>query len=99
MNMMNGWFPQAGTDRNIRVELIGFPQQPGTKAPAMKFADIGVTYAGFQVDNLDAVYTRVKAAGAITVSEGIVTTADGRAVLIRDPDVGGFIELWEPTRK
>lgn len=101
MNMMNGWFPQAKAKAsgNLRLELIGFPQPPGTQPPAMKYSDIGVTYVGFEVSNLDAVYAQVKAAGAITVSEGGITkVADGRAVVIRDPDVGGFIELWEPAR-
>jgi len=23
---------------------------------------------------------------------------DGRAVMLRDPDVGGFLELWEPAK-
>jgi catechol 2,3-dioxygenase-like lactoylglutathione lyase family enzyme len=95
MNMMNGWFPQATTDNNLRFELIGFPQNAGKQPPAMKFTDIAVTYAGFEVTGLDDLYARTLAAGAIPVSDGIVEVADGRSVMIRDPDVGGFIELWE----
>jgi len=30
---------------------------------------------------------------------GIVKVADGRAVIVRDPDVGGFVELWQPKKK
>ena len=98
MAMMNGWFPQARTDKNVRLELIGFPQKKGAQPPPEKFADIGVNYVGFQVEDIDAVYKRAKAAGAITVSDGgIVKMPGGRAVIIRDPDVGGFIELWEPA--
>jgi catechol 2,3-dioxygenase-like lactoylglutathione lyase family enzyme len=100
MNMMNGWFPQATTSGNLRLELIAFPQPPGKQRPPDEhFADIGVNYVGFQVTDIDAVYARAKAAGAVTVSDGgIVKVADGRAVMLRDPDVGGFIELWEPSK-
>jgi catechol 2,3-dioxygenase-like lactoylglutathione lyase family enzyme len=96
MNMMNGWFPQAGTQNNVRLELIG---EPGTTVPDEHFGDINVNYIGFQVTDIDAMYAKVKAAGAITVSDGgIVKTADGRAVVVRDPDVGGFVELWEAKK-
>jgi catechol 2,3-dioxygenase-like lactoylglutathione lyase family enzyme len=100
MNMMNGWFPQATTNGNVRLELIAFPQPPGKQQPPdMHFADIAVNYVGFQVTNIDAVYAKAKAAGAITVSQGgIVKVKDGRAVMLRDPDVGGFVELWEPSK-
>jgi len=65
----------------------------------MHFSDIAVTNVGFQVTGLNELYARAVAAGAITVSEGgIVKVADGRAVLLRDPDVGGFLELWEPAQ-
>lgn len=100
MTMMNGWFPQATTSNNVRLELIAFPQPEGkTTPPDEHFADIGVNYVGFQVTDIDAVYAKVKAAGAITVSDGgIVKVNDGRAVMLRDPDVGGFVELWEPKK-
>ena len=98
MTMLNGWFPQATTDGNLRFELIKFPQNEGKQPPSQQFADIGVNFVGFQVTDIDAVYARVKAAGAKTVSVGgVVKVADGRAVLVRDPDVGGFVELWEPA--
>jgi catechol 2,3-dioxygenase-like lactoylglutathione lyase family enzyme len=99
MNMLNGWFPQATTDGHVRLELIAFPQPPGKQQPPdQHFADINVNYVGFQVTDLDAVYARAKAVGAITVSDGIVKMKDGRAVMLRDPDVGGFLELWEPSK-
>ncbi len=45
---------------------------------------------------LDAFLSRVKAAGAKVVSDGIVTMKSGtRVVMIRDPDTGAFIELFE----
>jgi catechol 2,3-dioxygenase-like lactoylglutathione lyase family enzyme len=100
MTMMNGWFPQATTNNNLRLELIAFPQPAGKeKPPAENFADIGVNYVGFQVTDIDAVYAKAKAGGAITLSDGgIVKVKDGRAVMLRDPDVGGFVELWEPSK-
>jgi catechol 2,3-dioxygenase-like lactoylglutathione lyase family enzyme len=99
MTMLNGWFAQATTDGHVRLELLGSPQNSGKEPPGQHFADIGVNYVGFQVTDLDAVYGRAKAAGAITVSEGgIVRVKDGRAVMLQDPDVGGFVELWEPAK-
>jgi catechol 2,3-dioxygenase-like lactoylglutathione lyase family enzyme len=99
MTMLNGWFPQATTDGNVRLELLGSPQNKGKQPPDQHFADINVNYVGFQVTDIDAVYARAKAAGAITVSDGgIVKVKDGRAVILRDPDVGGFVELWEPKK-
>ncbi|HKV05048.1 MAG TPA: VOC family protein [Candidatus Acidoferrales bacterium] len=99
MTMLNGWFPQATTSGNVRLELLGSPQNKDKPAPDQHFADIGVNYVGFQVTDLDAVYARAKAAGAKTVSEGgIVKVKDGRAVMLQDPDVGGFVELWEPAK-
>jgi len=99
MTMLNGWYPQAGTTGNVRLELLGSPQNRDKPAPDQKFADIGTNYVGFQVTDLDAVYAKVKAAGAITVSDGgIVKVKDGRAVIVKDPDVGGFVELWEAKK-
>lgn len=98
MVMMNGWFPQARTNNNVRLELIKFPQNEGKQPPPEKFADVGVNYVGFRVKNIDAVYAQAKAAGAVTVSDGgIVDMPGGRAVMLRDPDVGGFVEFWEPA--
>jgi catechol 2,3-dioxygenase-like lactoylglutathione lyase family enzyme len=99
MTMLNGWFPQATTSGNVRLELLGSPQNREKPAPDQHFADIGVNYVGFQVTDLDAVYAKAKAAGAVTVSDGgIVKVKDGRAVMLRDPDVGGFVELWEAKK-
>jgi catechol 2,3-dioxygenase-like lactoylglutathione lyase family enzyme len=99
MTMLNGWFPQATTTGNVRLELLGSPQNRDKQAPDQHFADIGVNYVGFQVTDLDAVYAKAKAAGATTVSDGgIVKVKDGRAVMLRDPDVGGFVELWQPAK-
>jgi catechol 2,3-dioxygenase-like lactoylglutathione lyase family enzyme len=99
MTMLNGWFPQATTAGNVRLELLGSPQNRDKPAPDQHFADVGVNYVGFQVTNIDAVYAKAKADGAKTVSDGgIVKVSDGRAVMLQDPDVGGFVELWEPKK-
>ena len=97
--MLHGWFPQATTKNNLRVELIYFALNEGKTPPPFKFQDINANYAGFQVSNIESVYGRAKANGAITVSEGgIVDYHKGKAVLIRDPDAGGYIMLWQPAR-
>jgi catechol 2,3-dioxygenase-like lactoylglutathione lyase family enzyme len=99
MTMLNGWYPQAGTDFKVRLELLANPGNKDKPAPDQHFADIGANYVGFQVTDIEAVYAKVKAAGATTVSEGgIVKVPDGRAVVVKDPDVGGFVELWEAKK-
>jgi catechol 2,3-dioxygenase-like lactoylglutathione lyase family enzyme len=97
--MLHGWFPQATTDKNVRVELIYFEKNKGLTPPAKKFQDINTSYAGFQVSNIDTAYARAKQHGAITVTQGgIMKLQNNRAVVIRDPDVGGYIMLFQPTK-
>jgi catechol 2,3-dioxygenase-like lactoylglutathione lyase family enzyme len=81
---------------SMNLELVEF-QNRKKPVDAYGIADIGVGYLGLQVEGLEALLARAQAAGARVVStRGIVTLGDGsRAVLIRDPDVGGFIELFE----
>jgi catechol 2,3-dioxygenase-like lactoylglutathione lyase family enzyme len=96
MTMLNGWFAQATTSGNVRLELLGSPQNADKQPPDQHFSDINVNYVGFQVTDIDAVYAAAKAAGGKTVTEGgIVKVKDGRAVIMQDPDVGGFVELWQ----
>jgi catechol 2,3-dioxygenase-like lactoylglutathione lyase family enzyme len=95
--MLHGWFPQANTNNNLRLELIYFALNDGKAAPPIRFHDINANHAGFQVSNIDTAYARAKANGAITVSDGgIIPYKGGRAALIRDSDVGGYIMLWQP---
>ena len=71
----------------------------GKTPPLIKFQDINANYAGFQVSNIESAYARAKQHGAITVSQGgIIDYHKGRAALIRDPDAGGYIMLWQPAR-
>jgi len=97
--MQNGWYPQAGTHNNVRVELIYFALNQDKTPPPVKFQDINANYAGFQVSNIETAYARAKQHGAITISEGgILKYGKGRAVLIRDADVGGYLMLWQAGR-
>ena len=97
--MLHGWFPQATTDSNLRVELISFGLNDGKTPPPIRFADINTNYAGFQVSDIDTAFARARAYGAITVTDGgqIVDFRGGRSVVLRDPDVGGYIQLWQPS--
>jgi len=97
--MQNGWFPQPTTGNNLRIELGYFVVNKGKTPPPIKFQDINANYAGIQVSNIETAYARAKQHGAITVSEGgIIDYQKGRAVLIRDSDVGGYIMLWQPAK-
>ena len=97
--MQNGWYPQATTHNNLRIELVYFALNKGKTPPPMKFQDINANFSGFQVSNIQTAYARAKANGAVTVSQGgIIDYHKGRAVLIRDSDVGGYILLWQPAR-
>ncbi len=97
--MLHGWFPQANTKNNLRVELIYFAMNKGKTPPAVKFQDINQNYGVYQTTNIKTAYARAKEHGSITVSQGgIVKFHHGRAVVIRDPDVGGYIMLWEPGK-
>jgi catechol 2,3-dioxygenase-like lactoylglutathione lyase family enzyme len=97
--MQNGWWPQATTNNNLRIELGYFTVNKGKTPPPIKFQDINANYSGLQVSNIDSAYARAKQLGAIAVSEGgIIDFHGGRAALIRDSDVGGYIMLWQPGR-
>ena len=97
--MLNGWFPQATTNNNLRIELGLFAVNEGKTPPPIKFQDINANHVGFQVSNIETAYARAKANGAITVSDGgIIDFHNGKAAMIRDSDVGGYILLWQPAR-
>jgi len=97
--LQNGWFPQATTNNNVRIELGYFVVNKGKTPPAIKFQDINANFAGLQVSNIESAYARAKANGAITVTQGgIMKYGNARAVMIRDSDVGGYIMLWQPAR-
>ncbi|MGH8149435.1 MAG: VOC family protein [Steroidobacteraceae bacterium] len=80
----------------IRFEMVEYQNRRSPVRPS-SIADIGVGYVGMEVDDLQALLPRAEAAGAKLVSDGIVTMrgAGTRVAMIRDPDVGGFIELFD----
>jgi catechol 2,3-dioxygenase-like lactoylglutathione lyase family enzyme len=87
------------TSSRMNVELVEFQNRKRPVEPR-SITDIGVGYVGFEVRGLDAFLARAKAAGATVVSDGIVTMRGGgtREVMVREPDVGEFIELYEHPR-
>jgi catechol 2,3-dioxygenase-like lactoylglutathione lyase family enzyme len=90
-------FPEAAAPKfRLNFALIEFQNRKKPVEP-YDITDIGVGYVGFQVEGLDALLTQVKAAGAKVVSkpEVVVEKNGTREVLIRDPDVGAFVELFE----
>jgi catechol 2,3-dioxygenase-like lactoylglutathione lyase family enzyme len=100
LRFFNESFAQAGVPgARINFELVEFQNRKKPVVPA-RISDIGVGYVGFEVDGLDAFLARAQAAGAKMVSDGIVTMRSGtREVMVRDPDVGGFVELYEHPQK
>jgi catechol 2,3-dioxygenase-like lactoylglutathione lyase family enzyme len=98
LRFFNGDFPDASArEARVRMELVEYQKPHNKDLSAYRYYDIGVNSFGFEVEDIDAVHTRLTAAGARTWSEGgIVALADGRrAVVVRDPDVGAFVELFE----
>lgn len=103
LRFFNELFPEAeapGTGSKLYLELVEFQNRKKPVRPS-KITDIGVGYVGFQVQDLDAFLKRAEAAGARPVSRsGIVTMRSGtRVVMVRDPDVGMFIELFEEPHR
>ena len=101
LRLFNESFPEsAAPDSHMNFELVNYQNR---QKPVEKYNlyDIGVAYVGFEVDGLEAALARAKAAGAKTISSsGIVTMRSGtRVVFVRDPDVGGFVQLYEHPKK
>ena len=90
----------AAPNSRMNLELVEYQNRKKPVAP-YRITDIGVGYVGFEVVGLDAMLARVTAAGAKAVGYGgIVTMKSGtREVMVRDPDVGGFVLLFEHPRK
>jgi catechol 2,3-dioxygenase-like lactoylglutathione lyase family enzyme len=101
LRFYNESFAEASApDSRMHFELVEF-QNRKKPVPPHSITDIGVGYVGFEVQGLDAFLARAKAAGAKVVSaSGIVTMRSGtREIMVRDPDVGGFVELFEHPGK
>ena len=102
-NIMRGsgeLFPEAAAPASrMKLETLEYQNR---KKPVEDYSisDISVGYLGLQVQDLDALLARVNASGAKMISlGGVIKLQDGsRAVLVRDPDVGAFVELFEPAK-
>jgi catechol 2,3-dioxygenase-like lactoylglutathione lyase family enzyme len=98
IRLINGAFPEAGAlQKEMRFELVEYQKPNRQQIDDYGYSDVAVSCVGFQVDGLKKLYNRLVAAGITTWSKGgIVQKKDGsRAVVIRDPDVGAFVEIFE----
>ena len=100
IRIVNGTFPLAlDRDARIRFELVQYENRSKTVAP-YDITDIGVNYVGFEVTDIDALVSRFQGAGVNLVSDGIAEMKGGyRVALMRDPDVGGFVEFYQSPKK
>jgi catechol 2,3-dioxygenase-like lactoylglutathione lyase family enzyme len=101
IRLMNGMYPEAAARQNqMPFELVEYQKPARTKVEDYRISDIAVSCVGFQVDGIDALCARLNAAGIPAWSgSGVVDKEDGtRAVVVRDPDVGAFVELFEKPR-
>jgi catechol 2,3-dioxygenase-like lactoylglutathione lyase family enzyme len=97
LRFFNESYPESESSQTPPyLELVEFQNRKKAVRPH-KITDVGVGYVGFEVRNLDTLLKSAEAAGAHTVStHGIVTWPDGtREVMIRDPDVGMFVDLYQ----
>ena len=98
IRLINGAFPEAAAPQTeMRFELVEYQKPDIQKIPDYRYSDVAVNCVGFQVEGLDALYARLSSAGVKAWSgSGILKKNDGtRAVVVRDPDVGAFVELFE----
>jgi catechol 2,3-dioxygenase-like lactoylglutathione lyase family enzyme len=98
IRLINGSFPEAAAPKTaMRFELVEYQNPIRNDYDAYRYSDVTVHCIGLQVEGIDALYARLRNAGVETWSEGgIVQLKDStRSVVVRDPDVGAFIELFE----
>ncbi len=98
IRLINGTFQEAvAPETAMRFELIEYQNPEVKEIGEYRFSDVAVSCVGLQVRGLDAIYAELEAAGIEIWSQGgIVEMNDGtRAVVVRDPDVGAFVELFE----
>ncbi|HTY94547.1 MAG TPA: VOC family protein [Steroidobacteraceae bacterium] len=97
LRFFNVSFPQQiAPALHMNLELVEFQNRKKPVHPP-RITDSGVGYIGIQVPDLDTALPQVLAAGATLVSKpGIMTLRSGtREVMIRDPDTGVFLELFD----
>jgi catechol 2,3-dioxygenase-like lactoylglutathione lyase family enzyme len=100
LRFFNESFAEAADhDKRLNFELVEFENRKKPVEP-YKMGDIGTSYVGFEVEGLDAFVTKVKATGAQVISDGIPAMRSGtRVVMVRDPDTGAFVQLFEHPKK
>jgi catechol 2,3-dioxygenase-like lactoylglutathione lyase family enzyme len=101
LRLLNESFAESGApESHMNLELVNY-QNRQKPVESYSLHDIGVAYVGFEVNGLDAFLAKAKGAGAKPIStSGIVTMKSGtRVVFVRDPDVGGFVQLYEHPKK
>ncbi len=102
LRFFNGAFPEAAAPHaTMNLELVEYQKPDRTAIDDYGHADVSVSCLGFEVEGLEELYARLQAAGVKTWSQGgIVRLQNGtRAVIVRDPDVGAFVELFEQPRR
>jgi catechol 2,3-dioxygenase-like lactoylglutathione lyase family enzyme len=81
-----------------RVELFEY-LHPTPQGDPGEPRDVGITHVCLAVDDIDALFERVVAAGASPLSQPVLVdtgaNAGGRGVYVRDPD-GVLLELFQP---
>jgi catechol 2,3-dioxygenase-like lactoylglutathione lyase family enzyme len=98
IRLTNSTFPEAEAHQaSMPFELVEYQKPDRETIDPYRYSDVAVSCIGLQVAGIDAIYARLQDAGIETWSEGgIVRRKDGsRAVIVRDPDVGAFVELFE----
>jgi lactoylglutathione lyase len=84
-----------------RLELFEYIQPKG-RTEAADPCDVGITHACFVVDDLQAVYERLQAAGVSCVSAPVEidtgANRGGAGLYARDPD-GAVVELFQAPRR
>ena len=89
----------ADPKSHMRFELVEYENRKKPVEP-YSITDIGVNYIGLECTDIDALLARLKSFGAPVVSDGIAEMKTGyRVVMVRDPDIGAFVELFEPPKK
>jgi glyoxylase I family protein len=83
---------------DVRLELFEFANpRPAPRDPNYPVADHGYSHFGFDVEDIDAVYERLKAAGVPIHCPVIQFQGGIRAIYARDPDGYVFEVLQMPA--
>jgi catechol 2,3-dioxygenase-like lactoylglutathione lyase family enzyme len=80
---------------NLHIEMFEYEHPAPAPGQSLRACDVGIRHICFDVTDIDAEYTRLKAAGVAAISEPQTIGDTGvRAVYLRDPD-DNIVELQE----